>query len=350
MLEVEFFDSPNSDRAIYDAYVPIDCVPERNDLGSLQMITSTTKTDEVRDLLDGVLATMGLSGSLKNCSFLIDQLKALSGRLAMRLTTTAGRSGELVALAMVYANCAQSESDNAAWLSLREGFFVPVDDVPDLAPANGVADGDAEGAGAVRSDLIYVSSGTRGGLSFTFVEVKYRRHLRMARDPQLLSHIADQVESHQQQWTDWYFAQDVQEITGAVRRSRLVRALRFYADKASRHCLSKNSRYESVLKELDKLLTQGTAYRFSEPTSPTRGYVFSPEVWQMQPEDCYLRLRPTSIYLFGPSQLPDLVAGMPTPPKVQSDYSTTDDAENSTTTLKVPTPTESFPSGCRAFC
>jgi len=293
----------------------------------------------IRDLLDGVLATMGLSGSLKNCSFLIDQLKALSGRLAMRLTTTAGRSGELVALAMVYANCAQSEPDNAAWLSLREGFFVPVDDVPDLAPANVQVDGDAEGAGAVRSDLIYVSSGSRGGLSFTFVEVKYRRHLRMARDPQLLSHIANQVESHQQQWTDWYFAQDVQEITGAVRRSRLVRALRFYADKASRHCLSR-SRYESVLKELDTLLTQGTAYRFSEPNSPTLGYVFSPEVWQMQPE-LLSTPRPTSTYLFGPSQLPDLVAGMPTPPKVQSEYSTTDDAEKSTAILKVPTPTAS---------
>ena len=41
---VEFFDSPNLDEAkgIYDAFV-IDCVPERNDLGSLQMITSTTK-------------------------------------------------------------------------------------------------------------------------------------------------------------------------------------------------------------------------------------------------------------------------------------------------------------------
>ncbi len=56
---VEFFDSPREEQAIYDAYV-IDCVPERNDLGSLQMITSTTKTDEVRALLDEMLASMGL--------------------------------------------------------------------------------------------------------------------------------------------------------------------------------------------------------------------------------------------------------------------------------------------------
>ena len=62
---VEFFDSPNEEQAIYDAYV-IDCVPERNDLGSLQMMTSTTKTDEVRALLDEMLASMGLSTSRKN--------------------------------------------------------------------------------------------------------------------------------------------------------------------------------------------------------------------------------------------------------------------------------------------
>ena len=80
---VEFFDSPNEEPAISDAYV-IDCVPERNDLGSLQMITSTTKTDEVRALLDAMLAAaMSLSSSRRNCEFLVNPLKALSGRMAM---------------------------------------------------------------------------------------------------------------------------------------------------------------------------------------------------------------------------------------------------------------------------
>ena len=37
--------------AVYDAYL-IDAVPERDDLGCLQMITSTAHFDEVRHLLD----------------------------------------------------------------------------------------------------------------------------------------------------------------------------------------------------------------------------------------------------------------------------------------------------------
>ena len=37
---IEYFDSPRDNKEIYDAYV-IDCVPEREDLGCLQLITST---------------------------------------------------------------------------------------------------------------------------------------------------------------------------------------------------------------------------------------------------------------------------------------------------------------------
>ena len=38
---IEYFDSPRDNGEIYDAYV-IDCVPEREDLGCLQLITSTS--------------------------------------------------------------------------------------------------------------------------------------------------------------------------------------------------------------------------------------------------------------------------------------------------------------------
>ena len=82
---IEYFDSPRDNKDIYDAYV-IDCVPERQDLGCLQLITSTSNLEEVRNLLDGSLEQMGLSQSRRNAEFLMEHLKALSGRLAIRLT------------------------------------------------------------------------------------------------------------------------------------------------------------------------------------------------------------------------------------------------------------------------
>jgi len=57
---IEYFDSPRDNKDIYDAYI-IDCVPEREDLGCLQLITSTSNLDEVRTLLDSALDQMGLS-------------------------------------------------------------------------------------------------------------------------------------------------------------------------------------------------------------------------------------------------------------------------------------------------
>ena len=130
---IEYFDSPKDNRAIYDAYV-IDCVPEREDLGCLQLITSTANLEEVRNLLDNALDQMGLSRSRRNAEFLLEHLKALSGRLAIRLTGHRPATSELIALAVSHANCRRVSGNDDCWVSLGEGFVVPVDDVRDLLP------------------------------------------------------------------------------------------------------------------------------------------------------------------------------------------------------------------------
>src|SRR4030095_10993069 len=100
----------------------------------LQLITSTSNLDEVRTLLDRALDQMGLSQSLRNAEFLLWHLKALSGRLAIRLTGHVPATGELIALALVHASCWETEQQDESWTPLKTGFFVPVDDVSDLLP------------------------------------------------------------------------------------------------------------------------------------------------------------------------------------------------------------------------
>src|SRR5258708_4359811 len=112
----------------------MDCVPEREDLGCLQLITSTSNLEEIRNLLDGALDLMGLSRSRRNAEFLTEHLKALSGRLAIRLTGQKAPTAELIALAMCQANCLRAPEDDECWMPLRAGFFVPVDDIRDLLP------------------------------------------------------------------------------------------------------------------------------------------------------------------------------------------------------------------------
>jgi len=310
---IEYFDSPRDNREIYDAYV-IDCVPEREDLGCLQLITSTSNLEEVRTLLDSALDQMGLSRSRRNAEFLLEHLKELSGRLAIRLTGQKAPTAELIAMAMCHANCRDAVLDDECWTSLRSGFFVPVDDIRDLLPpvaetarSTDDADVDEDGAQRVtRPDLIYVSSIPRKGLVFRFVEVKYRRHLRTARSPEALQRVRQQVKSLRQRWDDWYAGDDVCPSFRAVRRAKLARVLRFYADKAKRHATDDDSdgltesASQHLSTEIDRLVEKGGGYSFAAMDKADRGWVFCPEYAGGRPLEISPAGWDTRIFLFGP--------------------------------------------------
>jgi len=299
---IEYFDSPRDNKEIYDAYV-IDCVPEREDLGCLQLITSTANFEEVRNLLDGALDQMGLSRSRRNAEFLMDHLKALSGRLAIRLTGQKAPTSELIALALCHANCWQASESGDCWMSLENGFLIPVDDIRDLLPPLSANENDEEPK-ATRPDLIHVSVVPRSGLSFQFIEVKYRRHLRTARSPHVLEAIARQVETLNKRWEDWYAGDDMPAVSRALRRAKLARVLRFYADKAHRHCLP-DEQYKTIVSEIDRMIERGENYSFAVLNSANRGWVFCPEYASANPLEITPDGWETRVFLFGSGPLPD---------------------------------------------
>ncbi len=301
---VEYFDSPRDNPEIYDAYV-IDCVPEREDLGCLQLITSTTNLDEVRNLLDRALDQMGLSHSRRNAEFLLEHLKALSGRLAIRLTGHRSATLELIALAVAHANCMSPPRDNDCWFPLKDGFIVPVDDVRDLLPPLTADQSDDDKAS--RPDLIFVTTAPRKGLVFQFVEVKFRRHLRSARSTELLQRINQQVQALRERWVGWYGHDNVCSAFRSIRRAKLARVLRFYADKAQRHHL-RAERYRELVSEIDKMIEKGGDYAISTLTSGDRGWVFCPEYGERAPLEISPDRWGTRVFLFGPSFLPDGVS------------------------------------------
>ena len=296
---IEYFDSPRNNKEIYDAYV-IDCVPEREDLGCIQLITSTANLEEVRDLLDSALDLMGLSRSRQKAEFLFHNLKALSGRLAIRFTGQKAPASELIALALCHANCVEPP-DEDCWVSLEEGFFVPVDDILDLL-GDVVAGENPERAGS-RSDLIYVSM-IRKGLNFRFLEVKYRRHLRTARSPELLNIIREQTEFLRRRWNKWYGNENVCRPFRAIRRAKLARVLRFYVDKAHRHYLRADA-YKALSDEIDRMIKTGENYSFAKTRKADRGWVFCPEYAGVTPSEISPEGWNTRIFLFGPSLIPD---------------------------------------------
>ena len=300
---IEYFDSPRDNRKIYDSYV-IDCVPEREDLGCLQLITSTSNLDEVRNLLDGALDQMGLSHSRKNAEFLFENLKALSGRLAIRFTGHKAPTSEMIALSLCHAHCRGNPFEHKdCWMSLEEGFFIPADDILDLLPPVLAKRSDGDDEHKYRSDIIYVSTG-RKGLCFRFIEVKYRKHLRTARTPALLNEILNQTESLRKRWDRWYDRRNLCGTFRAVRRAKLARVLRFYADKAHRHCLPQEQ-YETILAEIDAMIEGGGYYSFAKPDKSDRGWVFCPEYAGGSPSEISPTGWNTRVFLFGPGLMPD---------------------------------------------
>ena len=280
-------------------------MPEREDLGLLQLVTSTANLSEVQLLLDESLQEMGISASARNCIFLMEQLKALSGRLAMRLTVQGVKPGELIALALVYANCINNPATDSVWLDLQKGFFLLIDDVREFLAdkSHDRLEPDEES----RADLVYVAvAGRGGGLLFRFVEVKYRRYLVTARNPNLVDDILRQVGNTRNRWENLYLSKDLKAIERSVRRYRLAKILRFYADKARRHHLS-DSAYTEIIREIDKMVREGEKYQFATAFIATpldRGYIFCPDIQAQKPISVSVTEQ-AGVYLFGQAQIPD---------------------------------------------
>lgn len=304
---LEFFDAPRENPEIYDTYV-IDCVPERQDLNSVQLVTSTSHVEEVKLLLDQALMEMGLSCSPKNCSFLLSKLKAISGRLAMKLSNYKDQSrGELIALALFYSSC-EEYSQEQEWLSLNEGFLVPLDDVKELVLPElrektlNSKDCELIEHSGVRADMVYVSLDKKGKFKFTFIEIKYRRLLSSTKNIDLIEHIRKQTGITKKKWFEKYFSTNISKTQLAVRRKRLARALHFYASKANRHSLEEKY-YNALTKAIDKLYYLDDDNFLSQEPNFDRGYLFCPEYKSDISDIDFDGF--TRIYLFGAKTMPD---------------------------------------------
>jgi DNA phosphorothioation-dependent restriction protein DptH len=211
---------------------------------------------------------------------------------------------EMVALALTQSHCAVAGEEGAPWFSLKDGFFVPLDDVPELfRPVGESKDRDASGQ---RADLLYVTAARRGGLKFSFVEVKFRRYLKTARvRPTCLSIIESQLDASCQRW-EKLFGPDTTLLEKTVQRARLARVLRFYARKGQRHTLTDEA-FECIDRELAKLAREGTGYALPallDSSGPKWDFVFCPEYGGAKPVEIG-----TDIWLFGPVRLPETQRG-----------------------------------------
>ena len=113
--------------------------------------------------------------------------------------------------------------------------------------------------------------------------------------------VQEQTVALRLRWQEWYGYESVYSAFRAVRRAKLARVLRFYADKAHRHGLS-TERYQEIVAELDRMVERGADYAIQPAPDGDRGWVFCPEYAGPEP----LEISPAGwgarIFLFGPGR------------------------------------------------
>ena len=303
---LEYFDSPCHLPEVYEKYI-VDAVPERLDLGCLQLITSTANQSQAWMLLDQALQSLGLPASRRNAQFIAEQLKSLSGRLAIQLTGQKVPAPELLALALFRAACAAaSEQESSPYALFSSGFLIAVEDIRQLLePFQPLDEGEQVHEQGI-PDLIHVSVAKRYGLQLRFISVRPRRHLHDARHPILLRTLREQLKSFSDDWEQWLHGPP--ESIRSVRLARLIRVLWFYAQRALRHAPSDDSRrgsIEAVLHELHRVAQRGNQYRFHPPADQLQVWVFCPECASVAPVDIAPEDSEVQLRLFGPALLPD---------------------------------------------
>jgi hypothetical protein len=89
-----------------------------------------------------------------------------------------------------------------AGVDLSQGFLVPVDEIADLEPFSGFV-GIREGTEGTVGQILFTLAPQAEDRSVWFVEVKHRRHLRTARQPELLEGILKQTGDLSCRWNSY---------------------------------------------------------------------------------------------------------------------------------------------------
>jgi hypothetical protein len=218
----ELFDDPMlPGRAPLARKYLLDYAPEFLEGFGHRMFVTTAQRGEIEEVLSRAMRDLGFGLVEESVGDVLGHLKAISGRLALRVIGDDARAREAVSLGVV-----------AAYLRLRgelsDAILIPVDAHMELF---GPVRPGLQGSGA-RCDLIAIRF-KRGLIDATFIEVKSRSAASIS--DELVQRIADQVEATDQAFREHFFRPADPRLDRTLHRLRLASILSFYLGRASRH-------------------------------------------------------------------------------------------------------------------
>lgn len=226
---IEYFDNPRSGGGAVRSYL-IDYTPEFLDGVGHRLIISTFWLSEIEGIISDGLKKMGIPGTGFHASQILDVLKSISGRLALKLINNPKDAKEIIGLALTRL-LLQEEGD------LKTGILIPVDSHTDLF-ADHKRESDEAEIRLKRSDLICAFV-KHSKLVLRLIEVKYRTGSGVPSEDQVLR---DAIAQKNVDTRKVFEARFVPKAVGdrldrELQNKELANLLRFYLDRSRRHGL-----------------------------------------------------------------------------------------------------------------
>lgn len=237
-LGLDYFDSPASSR---DTGYLLDFAPEYLQEDRQRILLTTRSTVELETLVRPAMERYGLKMRAGDEVLIVETLRSLSGRLAMRLETSKSQAAEVVGLLL------------ARWLLERAGLL----DQRVVIPLDAHRTWFSQGGDLSRrrADLLLVGFSEPNILRFDVVEVKLREELTEKGRAELYADMKQQTQSTEESLRR-LFAPDLYPEPRAdvlLRSKELTSALNFYIQRARRYSFLSEEEVQRAFRVLANL-------------------------------------------------------------------------------------------------
>jgi DNA phosphorothioation-dependent restriction protein DptH len=285
---IEYFDNPADANPNLKSYL-IDYTPEFMDGVGHRLIVSTGWLNEIEKLIEDGLNKINIPTSSFRAVKILDIIKSVSGKLALKLINNPNNAREIIGLAITrLALEKEGMMDN--------GVLIPVDTHIDIFAQSKRRNID-EDITVKRSDLILVSVKNRK-LNLNLIEVKFRSgEGNITESLALKEEITKKNENSEKAFRTKFISTEINpKIDVHLSNKSLSTLIGFYLERAIRHNLCANS---TEIKEMLDAINKGDfAIEFEKS-----GYIFH---WAgiTKPIDNY---KSNKVYEIGNKEIADLL-------------------------------------------
>lgn len=271
---IEYFDNPRSAPGIAVRSYLIDYTPEFLEGVGHRLIVSTFWLSEIEGLIQDGLKKMGIPGTGFHAAQILDILKSISGKLALKLINNPNDAREIIGLALTRLLL---ERDGA----LDDGVLIPVDSHIDLFTEHKRQLQDAD-IRLHRSDLL-LARVRHGHLCLQLIEVKFRSGAGSPSEEVALKEaIVVKNENTQEVFEARFLPQgESDRLDRELQNKQLSNLLQFYLDRGRRHGLIAAHLSEDVdIQRVIRAVTEGSF----EIEFEKAGFIYNLQGASKQPE------------------------------------------------------------------